>query len=158
MAKTNKKQLELEMEGGSGKSRNMKNKVYTLTLLVGVGLIVGALVFKNDGKWDFSFFGGDESDDSEDVEMTELKDDSSDVVVGVAGQNSLEGVLSVSEDSSLGNFKLDSKLGDVYLRTSRDFSNLLGMQVLVLINGTLDKFELVDIKAAVAKDGYLISN
>ena len=63
--------------------------------------------------------------------------------------NSLSGQLQKSNDSRKGNLML--KLADsertIYLNTSRDFSSLVGKDVVVTIDGSLDDFRLVDIKA-----------
>jgi len=123
-----------------------KNKVYCLSLAVGVALIVAALFMKNkDSNVERAELTGDEAEE-------EIKKDET----ALSGGNYLEGVLRNSEDASRGNLKLISKLGDIYLKTSRDFSNLVGLEVLVLINGTQDSFELVDIQSKVAKDGFIM--
>lgn len=43
----------------------------------------------------------------------------------------------------------------VYLRTSRDFSGLVGKHVIVSIAGSLDNFVLLDIEENLAKDGFI---
>jgi hypothetical protein len=63
--------------------------------------------------------------------------------------NALEGELKVSTDKRRGNLMLLMNDSDriIYLNTSRDFSTLIGKQVSVTIEGSLDDFRLVDIKA-----------
>jgi hypothetical protein len=63
--------------------------------------------------------------------------------------NGLEGELRASTDKKRGNLMLMVKDSDrvVYLNTSRDFSSLIGKQVVVTIEGSLDDFRLLDIKA-----------
>jgi hypothetical protein len=62
--------------------------------------------------------------------------------------NSLVGELKVSNDKRRGNLMLLLENSDriIYLNTSRDFSSLVGEQVIVTIDGSLDDFRLVDIK------------
>lgn len=60
--------------------------------------------------------------------------------------NTLKGILLVSDDTKQGNLLLVRLDGDVYLRTSRDYSDLLNQEVLVRIDGTLEKFRLIDIE------------
>jgi hypothetical protein len=63
--------------------------------------------------------------------------------------NALEGELKASNDKRRGNLMLLLKDSDrvIYLNTSRDFSQLIGKQVSVSIEGSLDDFRLLDIKA-----------
>ncbi len=63
--------------------------------------------------------------------------------------NALEGELNVSNDKRRGNLMILLNDSDriIYLNTSRDFSSLIGKQVSATIDGTLDDFMLVDIKA-----------
>jgi hypothetical protein len=62
--------------------------------------------------------------------------------------NALEGELRDSSDKRRGNLMLLLKDSDriIYLNTSRDFSQLIGKQVSVSIEGSLDDFRLLDIK------------
>ncbi|OGM97084.1 MAG: hypothetical protein A3B86_03035 [Candidatus Yanofskybacteria bacterium RIFCSPHIGHO2_02_FULL_38_22b] len=121
-----------------------KDKIYFSMLSVGVVLIVVGLVSK--------------SDNNSDTTIMENKDLPGQInsVGNEIMANVLEGVLRNSDDLSRGNFKLVSQYSDIYIRTARDFSMLIGLEVLVKINGGLDKFELLDIQPRVAKDGYIL--
>ena len=124
----------------------MKTKFYYLVLLAGVALMVMFFVRKHQDSSNVFNIGG------EDIQKQEVSaGDKSDY-----GNNYLEGILSKSEDPNRGNLKLISKLGDIYLRTSRDFSSLVGLQVLVIINGSHENFELLDIQSKVANDGFIM--
>lgn len=124
----------------------MKTKFYYLILLAGAALIVMFFIRKPQDGSDVFNIGG------EDMQKREvLAGEKSDF-----GKNYLEGILYNSEDPNRGNLKLISKLGDIYLKTSRDFSSLVGFQVLVLINGTKGNFELLDIQSKVVKDGFIM--
>ncbi|MBI3232394.1 MAG: hypothetical protein HYZ51_04955 [Candidatus Doudnabacteria bacterium] len=61
--------------------------------------------------------------------------------------NSFEGVLHISDNLKRGNLMLKTSSHVIYLFTSRDYSSLFGKQVKVEIEGGLDNFKLVDIKA-----------
>ena len=111
----------------------------------GLVLITFSMVRNRDNDLDISNL---ESGNDKEQEM--VKDEE------VAGRSYLEGVLYKSEDSGRGNFKLSSSEGDIYLKTSRDFSALIGFQVLVFVNGSKDNFELLDIQSKVTKDGFLM--
>jgi len=124
----------------------MKNKLYFLTLAVGIVLIVSAFVFKNNK-------GSDVADMESDNKQKEISADNKNVIAG----NSIEGVLRPSDNTNRGNWKLVSSVGDIYIRTIRDYSNLIGLQVLVTINGTFDNFELINIETKIEKDGFLLS-
>ena len=126
-----------------------KNKLYYLVLVAGIALIAAGLVRKDNGSSDLNGLGDLE------VEEPEMLTEGDDSQKDNTGINYLEGVLYKSEDLNRGNFKLVSGTSDIYVRTSRDFSALLGLEVLAQISGTLDKFELVDIQPKVAKDGYI---
>ncbi|MDP3696998.1 MAG: hypothetical protein Q8R55_03090 [Candidatus Taylorbacteria bacterium] len=123
----------------------MKTKFYYLVLLAGVALMVMFFVRKHQDSSSVFNTGG------EDIQKQEMsageKIDS--------GKNYLEGILYNSEDPNRGNLKLISKLGDIYLKTARDFSSLVGFQVLVLINGTHENFELLDIQMRIADEGFI---
>lgn len=135
-------------------------KIYYLILVAGVVLITVAIVKKGESPNELA---GDMEEIKEGEEQVELSGEQNFPEIKVAdgtkvinsGQNYLEGVLYKSEDESRGNLKLTSNIGDIYMRTSRDFGSLVGFQVLVLINGTPDKFELLDIQSRVVKDGYI---
>lgn len=62
--------------------------------------------------------------------------------------NSLRGELNASNDKNRGNLMLLLADSDriIYLNTSRDYSALIGKNVVVMIDGSMDDFLLVDIK------------
>ena len=120
-----------------------KTKLYFLVLVVGVGLIVGGLYYKNDKD-----SGAVANDGAPELKVEDTK--------GETAKNYFEGVLNNSDNPNLGNLKLVSSEHEIYLRTTRDFSKLVGLQVMVLIDGTIEKFELVDIQSKVAGDSYIL--
>ena len=63
------------------------------------------------------------------------------------GAQKLQGTLKISDDLRRGNLMLVTSERAIYLFTSRDYSSLLDKQVTVEIEGTLENFRLVDIKA-----------
>jgi len=65
----------------------------------------------------------------------------------ISSPNTWEGVLKASNNSQKGNLMLETKERTIYLKTSRDFSQLLGKDVVVGYEGTLDSFALGDITA-----------
>ena len=123
-----------------------KDKVYFSMLAVGLILIAVALVNKGNINSDT-----DEMSDKDNQKQVGSTDNSNNASASI-----LEGVLRYSDDPFRGNFKLVSQYSDIYIRTARDFSSLIGLEVLVKINGTLDKFELLDMEPKVAKDGYIL--
>lgn len=60
-----------------------------------------------------------------------------------------EGTLLQSDNTNKGNYKLQTKDHVLYLRTSRDFSSMLGKEVKVSYEGTLENFVLGDIDIVV---------
>lgn len=58
-----------------------------------------------------------------------------------------EGTLTVSDNQAKGNLKLTTKDRVIYIKTSRDYSALIGKQVKVSYEGTLESFRLGDIVA-----------
>ena len=122
----------------------MKTKLYIWTLALGVVLIFFGLT-KNEWK-------------NIPVNINQEQADNNKNSVNSQSQNYLEGVLQNSNDLNRGNFKLIStSQGNIYIKTDRDFSKLVGLEVLVLIKGTVDNFELVDIQPKIEKDGYLLN-
>ena len=124
-------------------AKSKKDKTYFSILAVGVVLIVVALTTKNN------------QNTNPIVTDNEAVQEQSDTMTNNMTANVLEGTLRYSDDSSRGNLKLVSNTSDIYIRTLRDFSSLVGLEVLVRINGTLDKFELLDVEPKVIKDGYI---
>ena len=122
-----------------------KDKAYFVMLVVGVVLIVMALANKGDK----GVNPLDKINEKPNQSNSASQDKNN------ASVNVLEGMLRYSDDPTRGNLKLVSVYSDIYIRTSRDFSNLVGLEVLARINGTLDKFELISIEPKVAKDGYI---
>lgn len=132
------------MEKQKIKTRSGKNTKFFLgVMLIGVALIVGGL-FKDK------------------IKNTANKEEDRPAVTETAGSdkpaNYLEGVLEKTDNASKGNFKLVSGASVIYLRTSRDYSALIGNEVLVFIEGTLENFKLLDIQGKLEKDGFLKSN
>jgi hypothetical protein len=60
--------------------------------------------------------------------------------------DAIVGILKVSDNKSRGNLMIMTDATTVYLTTSRDFSLLIGKQVVATIDGDLNNFTLVDIK------------
>lgn len=108
-------------------------------LVAGVALIAISFLNKNKGS------------DIADVENNEKAQ-----VITEKNPEYVEGVLYGSDNQGRGNLMLLSDQNQIYIRTSRDFSRLIGLQVLVFIKGTLDNFELVDIQSKLEKDGFLL--
>ncbi len=63
------------------------------------------------------------------------------------GTNTWEGTLKTSDNQAKGNLMLQTKDRVIYIKTSRDFSSLIGKQVTVTYNGTLGSFILGSIIA-----------
>ena len=116
----------------------MKPKNILLFLvLVAVGL----------GVWFFVRPEKSEAPTNENAQQSQQQGNGNAVVEEVP--NALQGELQASNDKRRGNLMLLLKDSDrvIYLNTSRDFSSLIGKQVLVSIEGSLDDFRLLDIKA-----------
>jgi len=60
--------------------------------------------------------------------------------------NVWEGTLKTSDNSAKGNFVLVMTDHAIYIRTSRDYSELIGKEVLVSYSGSLENFVLMDIE------------
>lgn len=67
----------------------------------------------------------------------------------------IEGVLWSSDSEQRGNLMLVSKYTTIYLKTSRDFSSLIGKNVIVTADGTLDNFTLINVEENLIKDGFI---
>ncbi len=68
------------------------------------------------------------------------------VLTGNQPVDTLEGTLRVSNNSSKGNLMLMADESVIYITTSRDFSSLLGKNVVVSVDGTLENFTLLNIE------------
>lgn len=69
--------------------------------------------------------------------------------------NALEGTLWLSDNETKGNLMLVNNVITIYIKTSRDFSNLIGKQVIASVDGTLNDFTLLNIEENLAKDGFI---
>lgn len=69
--------------------------------------------------------------------------------------NTLEGVLWSSDDETKGNLVLVGKDTTVYIRTTRDFGDLIGKYVIASVEGTLENFTLLNIEENLTRDGYI---
>ncbi len=123
-----------------------KTKAYLMVLLIGVALTVWSVFFKN------------KNSDNELVGNKEMSDEEGeDSDLGSEVSSYLEGRLENSDNLVQGNYKLMSALSRIYIKTSRDFSSLVGSDVLVTIDGSTESFTLLNIEKRVEKDGYIQS-
>ena len=123
-----------------------KTKAYLMVLLIGVALTVWSVFFKN------------KNSDNELVGNKEMSDEEGeDSDLGSEVSSYLEGRLENSDNLVQGNYKLLSALSRIYIKTSRDFSSLVGSDVLVTIDGSTESFTLLNIEKRVEKDGYIQS-
>lgn len=128
--------------------KNPKSRFYLFILLVGI-VLIGRALYRDYNLNLNIFWDKIKSDDVTSVDRGDNSDISS--VVG----SYLEGRLENSDNIQRGNLKLVSGLGQIYIRTSRDFSSLIGFDVLMTIDGTLDKFTLLNIERRLEKNGYI---
>ena len=69
--------------------------------------------------------------------------------------DTLEGVLWLSDNETKGNLMLVTADTTIYVRTSRDFSGLVGRYVVASVDGTLENFSLLNIEESLTKDGFI---
>ena len=69
--------------------------------------------------------------------------------------DTLEGVLWSSDNETRGNLILVNQYATIYLKTSREFGSLVGKNVIVSVDGTLDNFTLLNIEENLTKDGFI---
>lgn len=129
---------------------NLKTKFYLLILLVGMALTGWSLLYR-DKNLDFDIF----KNEMKEKEASSTDKENSADIISIMAESYLEGRLENSDDVNRGNLKLISSIGNIYIRTARDFSNLLGFDVLVRIEGPLDNFKLIDIERRLEKNGYI---
>ncbi|OGN02561.1 MAG: hypothetical protein A2651_00045 [Candidatus Yanofskybacteria bacterium RIFCSPHIGHO2_01_FULL_42_12] len=72
--------------------------------------------------------------------------------------DTVEGTLWRSDDDAKGNLMLVTSDAIIYIRTSRDFNELVSKNVVVSIDGTSDNFTLLNIEKNLAKDGFIQTN
>ncbi len=138
----------MQKEKAQQPNRSIKTRFYLSVLLVGLAL-TGWSLFQ-DKNLNFNIF----ENAAKQKEASSMDKNSDTGPASVIG-NYLDGQLQNSDDLSRGNLKLTSPLGEIYIRTARDFSALIGFDVLMTIDGTLGKFILLNIEKRVEKDGYI---
>ena len=74
-------------------------------------------------------------------------DSSSNSSTSTTNGASWQGTLQKSDSAAKGNYMISVNGHNVYINTSRDYSNLVGKQVSVSYKGSMDNFGLVDITA-----------
>ncbi len=128
----------------------MKPKFIILVLLVLV--IAGAVYFLSDNssqtgeeQLDTNQSQSQNQNQNQNNQQQNVDSDNDSIIEEIP--NTLEGELLNSNDKRRGNLMLLLKDSDriIYLNTSRDFSSLIGKQVSVSIEGSLDDFRLLDI-------------
>lgn len=125
---------------------NGRTKLYLAVLLAGAVLVAGGIYQRKH------VTNSEHMADKNNTQKTEQVAGTQTSAVG----NYLEGILQSSDDQAKGNLKVVSNSSTVYLRTSRNFSELLGANVMVTIEGTLDNFKLLDIKKNIEQNGYIL--
>lgn len=121
-----------------------KTRLYLFVFLIGLALTGWS--FYKDKNLNFNIF----KNGMKQEEISNVDQDYKDTV-----GNYLEGRLENSDNTEKGNLKLLSSVGQIYIRTSRDFSSLIGFDILMTIDGTLDKFTLLNIERRLEKNGYI---
>ncbi len=117
----------------------------TIGIVAVVVVIIAALWFMSGKKQ-----GSDENSNvtpSPTPSMPQVKDEPNPPAAMPEGTNTWEGTLKTSDNKAKGNLMLQTKDRVVYIKTSRDFSSLIGKEVTVTYNGTLDSFILGSIVA-----------
>ena len=117
-----------------------KYKSYIIVALAVVLVVVGFLIYKKQAQ--APTINNNKNTPNQ----------STDAKPGQSG-NYLEGTLRISNDNTRGNLMVELMNSDriIYLRTSRDFSGLINQNVSVQIEGTIDRFSLIDIQPQVPK-------
>ena len=116
-------------------------KLYWGILVLGIVLAVSGLFYNNDSNNIDSFVDNVDLTPDGKVKVDNL---GSGIISGAVDYD-VTGILQNSDNLNRGNLKVISSLGDVYIRTQRDFSGLVGFSVTLVTEGTLDSFKLVDI-------------
>ena len=123
-----------------------KTKFYLFILLVGVAMTAWSVFYKDRS-------GGNIAGEEENKNGAEMLNENENT--GMAMPDYLEGRLEKSDNQIRGNLMLNSSIGQIYIKTERDFNNLVGSDVLLFIKGTLDNFELLNIEKRIERDGYI---
>lgn len=132
----------------------IKTKFYIFILLIGVALTSWAVFYKD--RSGNNIIGNDEVENETGIENETGMENENNIISDIVS-NYLEGRLEKSDNPNKGNLKLVSSLGEIYIRTERDFNDLISADVLLSINGTLDNFELINIEKRLEKEGYIKS-
>jgi uncharacterized protein YpmB len=124
----------------------MNKKMFVSIIVIIIFVVVGVIFFQDKKQ--------EAPSNSQPDNQTPIQEDQQQPKANV-----LEGTLKTSTDSARGNLMLELLNSDriIYLRTSRDFSSFVGKDVAVTIDGTIDKFTLVDIQL-MSKDGKVKIN
>lgn len=124
----------------------MRKTILSLIVIVAI-VLAGWLVFGRSGDNNVTTennnnTGGNQSSGNNNETPSDTDQESTDTDSG----DGIAGILRVSDNQSLGNLMIVTEDHTVYLHTSRDFSALVGKNVVVQIEGNLQSFTLIDIK------------
>ena len=126
-------------------ANNNKNKIYIIV----TGVVAITLIWLSQSNNNKNKIPVPESSPKENIENKTAKEEPT---------KTFEGTLWSSGDEGKGNLMLTNGDTVIYIRTSRDFSNLIGKYVIVSIDGTLESFTLLNIEKNLTRDGYIQTN
>ncbi len=122
-----------------------KNQRYIVIGVIVIALIAGWQLLRQPAQV------GTENQNQEEkpsVLIEEQGDESSSNQMTIKdSENVWEGTLKNSDNTSKGNLMLVTKDHNIYIKTSRDFSQLLGKEVKATYEGSLESFRLGEIVA-----------
>ena len=116
----------------------MNKKILYPVLVIAAGIIIGLI-------WRYESKVPAESSANPDQNSTAAQNISIPAKSSTTGSNVWQGTLKASDNSKKGNLMLVTDKSTIYIYTSRDYSNLIGQQVNVSYEGTLNNFVLGDI-------------
>lgn len=129
-----------------------KNQIYTI---VGVIIVLAAIIFfvtrggenqNNDNQANDQQdeqVAGDNNTNQDNDEDQDSGTPTSDDSVSGSGDVTATGTLRASDNPARGNLMIDSNRGKIYISTKRDFSSLIGSQVTLQAEGTLNQFRFL---------------
>ncbi|MDP4000693.1 MAG: hypothetical protein Q8P83_00390 [bacterium] len=127
--------------------QNNKNRTVIIgVVVILIVVVVGFALVRRGSDNNSGFSGSDQIQDQQTNQSSGADKTTPTDTDAVGNANILKGILLASDDVKLGNLLLVRLDGDVYLSTSRDYSDFLNQEVLVRIDGTLEKFRLIDIE------------
>jgi len=132
-----------QQQGQNQNPENQKSNTWVWIAAIGILIVFTIIAILKNPSDKTSDAGTDDTNLEQDMMMDDQDQERTD-----AERENFVGILQESDNQAIGNLMLVQEGRNVYLFTSRDYSSLIGQEVKLVVEGSLERFRLVDIVPA----------